>query len=75
MPPLVQYQAPVSQDRVSYIGSGGRSSVSTSADASSSMPGGQPAASPYQYQSTQIAQAVKQALLNSSSLNDVIAEI
>jgi hypothetical protein len=27
------------------------------------------------YQSTQIAQAVKQALLNSSSLNDVIAEI
>ncbi|MDQ2841579.1 MAG: hypothetical protein M3Y72_11190 [Acidobacteriota bacterium] len=30
---------------------------------------------PYQYQSSQIAQAVKQALLNSSSLNDVIAEI
>jgi hypothetical protein len=28
-----------------------------------------------QYQSTQVAQAVKQALLNSSSLNDVIAEI
>jgi hypothetical protein len=28
-----------------------------------------------QYQSAQIAQAVKQALLNSSSLNDVIAEI
>lgn len=30
---------------------------------------------PLRYQSTQIAQAVKQALLNSSSLNDVIAEI
>ena len=30
---------------------------------------------PYQFQSAQIAQAVKQALLNSSSLNDVIAEI
>ncbi len=29
----------------------------------------------YQYQSQQIAQSVKQALLNSSSLNDVIAEI
>jgi hypothetical protein len=29
----------------------------------------------FQYQSTQIAQAVKTALLNSSSLNDVIAEI
>lgn len=29
----------------------------------------------YQFQSQQIAQAVKQALLNSSSLNDVIAEI
>jgi hypothetical protein len=28
-----------------------------------------------QYQSAQIAQAVKQALLHSSSLNDVIAEI
>lgn len=29
----------------------------------------------FQYQSTQIAQAVKTALLNSSSLNDVIADI
>ncbi len=30
---------------------------------------------PYQFQSAQIAQAVKHALLNSSDLNDVIAEI
>jgi hypothetical protein len=30
---------------------------------------------PAQYQSAQIADAVKKALLNSSSLNDVIAEI
>ena len=38
-------------------------------------PSSEPNHQPYQFQSAQIAQAVKQALLNSSSLNDVIAEI
>jgi hypothetical protein len=45
------------------VGSGGGSTGSGQAN------------QPFQYQSAQIAQAVKQALLNSSSLNDVIAEI
>lgn len=95
LPALVQFQAPASQDVVSYVGSasrsstpssqdvasyvgsGSRSSASTSATNSSTtnVAAGQPSGAAYQYQSAQIAGAVKQALLNSSSLNDVIAEI
>jgi hypothetical protein len=82
LPPLVQFQEPAAQDLISYISSGSRSSapaaassVSVSSSGTTNTPGGQQTTSTYQYQSTQIAQAVKQALLNSSSLNDVIAEI
>jgi hypothetical protein len=82
LPPLVQFQEPAAQDLISYISSGSRSSapsaasrVSVSNPGTTNTPGGQQTTSTYQYQSTQIAQAVKQALLNSSSLNDVIAEI
>jgi hypothetical protein len=82
LPPLVQFQEPAAQDLISYISSGSRSSapaagsrVSVSNSGTTNTPGGQQTTSTYQYQSTQIAQAVKQALLNSSSLNDVIAEI
>jgi hypothetical protein len=82
LPPLVQFQEPAAQDLISYISSGSQSSapaaasrVSVSNSSTTNTPGGQQTTSTYQYQSTQIAQAVKQALLNSSSLNDVIAEI
>jgi hypothetical protein len=82
LPPLVQFQEPVAQNLISYISSGSHSSapsaasrVSVSNSGTTNTPGGQQTTSTYQYQSTQIAQAVKQALLNSSSLNDVIAEI
>jgi len=51
----------------------------TSAHSSSSKgiyaSGQEPNVQSLQYQSSQIAQAVKQALLHSSSLSDVIAEI
>jgi hypothetical protein len=90
-PPLVEFQLPSSQTQTVYVNSNGSSTYQggmtgqTSASnsngptyissptpkTSSSTPNGQP----FQYQSTQIAQAVKTALLNSSSLNDVIAEI
>jgi hypothetical protein len=81
-PPLTRFETPVSRNQTFYTGAsanpgvrtdgglghdGAASGVYTSSHAPSS--GG------LQYQSTQIAQAVKQALLNSSSLNDVIAEI
>jgi hypothetical protein len=79
LPPLVQFQAPLSQDQISYVGarttvnapSNSKSTDSTGVSGSAN----QPSATPYRYQSDQIAQAVKQALLNSSSLNDVIAEL
>jgi hypothetical protein len=90
-PPLVEFQLPASQTQTVYVSSNGSSVYQgnvtqqeggSKADtpiytnpgtpqASSSGPNGQS----FQYQSTQIAQAVKTALLNSSSLNDVIAEI
>ena len=82
LPPLVQFQAPAAQNLVSDVSS--RSGASSPAAASNrnvsnsgttNTSGGNHTTSTYQYQSTQIAQAVKQALLNSSSLNDVIAEI
>lgn len=90
-PPLVEFQLPSSQTQTVYVSSNGTStyqgsmtgqaSVSNSngptyisnptPQANASTSSGQS----FQYQSTQIAQAVKTALLNSSSLNDVIAEI
>jgi hypothetical protein len=82
LPPLVQFQEPVAQNLVSYVSSRSRASspaaaskANVSSSGTTNTSGGQQTTSTYQYQSTQIAQAVKQALLNSSSLNDVIAEI
>ena len=82
-PPLVHFEAPSSQNQTAFVGSSTRpanwSESATSAEGASSKgiyaSGTEPNVQSLQYQSAQIAQAVKQALLNSSSLNDVIAEI
>lgn len=90
-PPLVTLQLPSSQTQTVYVTSNGRSTYQGSAayQASVFKTGGAtsinspapqassagPSAQRFQYQSAHIAQAVKTALLNSSSLNDVIAEI
>jgi hypothetical protein len=73
LPPLVDFQLPTSQTQTVYVSSQANSPYQGSPvlPASNSASTGQP----FQYQSAQIAQAVKNALLNSSSLNDVIAEI
>jgi hypothetical protein len=65
-PALVAYQLPTSQSQTITTGS----AVSTPG-----IYGGPSAASPFENHSGQIVQSVKQALLNSSSLNDVIAEL
>jgi hypothetical protein len=83
LPPLVQFALPASRDVTSVVGSAngatqmGETGQTTSGDNRSRGAYGvtSQSAAPFQYQSTQIAQAVKKALLNSSSLNDVIAEI
>ncbi|HEX3685767.1 MAG TPA: hypothetical protein VHU83_24765 [Bryobacteraceae bacterium] len=90
-PPLVEFQLPSSQTQTIYVSSTGSSTYQgsmTEQTSGSSSHGSTYISSPtprtsrstssgqsFQYQSTQIAQAVKTALLNSSSLNDVIAEI
>ena len=81
-PPLVHFEAPDSQNQTAFIGSStgpaNWSESGTSAHTSSKgiyASGQESNVQSLQYQSAQIAQAVKQALLNSSSLNDVIAEI
>jgi hypothetical protein len=73
LPPLVEFQLPSSQTQTVYVSSNGSSTY----QGSPTLQTGSSASSgpPFQYQSAQIAQAVKTALLNSSSLNDVIAEI
>jgi hypothetical protein len=65
-PALVAYQLPTAQEQTVSTGS----SVSTPG-----VYGGPSASSPFESQTGQIVQSVKQALLNSSSLNDVIAEL
>ncbi len=73
--PLVKFNLPASQQQTVYVGSKGgavyQGSVTEQESAS------KPAGGIYgtQYQNAEIVQAVKNALLNSSSLNDVIAEI
>lgn len=80
LPPLTLFQLPNSQAHTVFVSSktngtasvnSGPGGVSGSSQASSTTGQGQS----LQNQSTEIAQAVKQALLTSSSLNDVIAEI
>jgi len=83
-PPLTLFQLPDSQNQTFTFG-GSKSGVSGVAPAStgsyradqgSLVTTGQSSHDQiYQNQSAQVAQAVKLALLNSSSLNDVIAEI
>jgi hypothetical protein len=88
-PPLVRFQLPASEEQTVYAGTKGSTVYEGSAVESTSASGstsGIYSASPApstsgmsavssQYQNSQIIQAVKNALLNSSSLNDVIAEI
>jgi hypothetical protein len=77
-PPLVNFQLPAAQAQTLSLSSrgGGLTNVEHQ-NVSSFYSGSNPASSPQpmQYQTAQIAEAVKKALLNSSSLNDVIAEI
>ena len=84
--PLVRFQLPGSQTQTAYFGSKGTSVMQGIAEqqvasgartAIYKSSAGVPlnANSGAIYDSAKIAQAVKQALLNSSSLNDVIAEI
>ncbi len=85
LPALVPFQLPNSQSQtfqisqnVSRSGPGAPISpdgVYGNIQDTSSVTGHVNQGSTYTYQSQQIAQAVKEALLNSSSLNDVIAEI
>jgi hypothetical protein len=88
--PLMEFQLPSSQEQTVYLGKG-RSVYQSSVAESASVPppgaglysnGGQlqtsgssPNAQWIQEQSSHIAEAVKSALLNSSSLNDVIGEL
>ena len=65
-PALVAYQLPGSQSQTISTGS----TVSTPG-----VYGGPSTGTPFENHSGQIVQSVKQALLNSSSLNDVIAEL
>jgi len=82
-PPLVHFEAPAPQNRTVFLGAATGpaqwSESGTSAHTNSSKgiyaSGQEPNVQSLQYQSSQIAQAVKQALLHSSSLSDVIAEI
>jgi hypothetical protein len=84
LPPLVDFQLPSSQEQTVYVGSKGSSvyqgNVTPGAEAYRNAgelqtSGPSPNAQWIQEQSGQIAEAVKSALLNSSSLNDVIGEI
>ena len=82
-PPLVHFEAPASRNQIAFVGPATRaaqwSESGTSAHSASSggvyASGQEASVHSLQYQSAQIAQAVKHALLNSSSLSDVIAEI
>lgn len=78
-PPLVDFQLPSSVSKTVYVRSGGlsmREGNSSDSPVASVTQSRQVDGSQHlQYQSAAIAQAVKTALLNSSSLNDVIAEI
>jgi hypothetical protein len=65
-PALTAYQLPVTHEQTASIGS----SVSTPG-----VYGGPASSAPFEAQNNQIVQSVRQALLNSSSLNDVIAEL
>ena len=81
LPPLVGFQLPASQNETLYVGKqttaySGVAEVGVSQQqGNGSYQAPSSGAQTTQDQSMQIAQAVKTALLHSSSLNDVIAEI
>ncbi|MBV8812521.1 MAG: hypothetical protein JO033_27940 [Acidobacteriaceae bacterium] len=86
LPALVRFQLPAVQDQVASVNLSGGSTVSGEHRISGYTPGGiygtagkqgnvSSNTPTSQYQKSQIVQTVKQALLNSSSLNDVVAEI
>lgn len=78
-PPLALFSLPTSQSQAVPVNSKAQSGSTPSFGGAAQSPYSVGAAADhqeaYQLQSAQIAQAVKHALLNSSSLNDVIAEI
>ncbi|MBV9301367.1 MAG: hypothetical protein JOY53_04560 [Acidobacteriaceae bacterium] len=84
LPPLVEFQLPASEQQTVYVSATGNSVYQGNAVQSSGI-GGSAGGSQnsgsgpdtywIQAQSAQIAQSVKTAILNSSSLNDVIAEL
>lgn len=76
LPPLVEFQMPASQQETLYVSSKGTNAYQGPAVTLQTQTGEVTGTSEWiQSQSSQIAQAVKNALLNSSSLNDVITEI
>ena len=87
LPDLVRFQLPASQAETAYIGSQSRAVLQGAVNeqsirsttqpiyAASKTPTSGSPSSTVTYDNAAITQAVKQALLNSSSLNDVIAEI
>ncbi|MGA8026578.1 MAG: hypothetical protein WB992_05490 [Bryobacteraceae bacterium] len=80
LPALVEFQLPASQDQTAYVNTNGNTNSQGGAVGAGGVTAPVPSNSASstqapQLQSAQIAQAVKIALLNSSSLNDVIAEI
>ena len=83
-PPLVKFHLPTTQAQTlhvtstgssSYSGSTANSGVNPTASPTNSVAGQVTSTEALRYQNAQIAQAVKTALLNSSSLNDVISEL
>jgi hypothetical protein len=84
LPPLERFQLSASQAETVYVSSKTISGQDASMGQGESKNGGGiygsgagkgSTAANHSYDAGQIAQAVKQALLNSSSLNDIIAEI
>jgi hypothetical protein len=79
-PPLVKFQLPSPEEQTISVGANGTSgyvgsAIQTSANAANGANAGAATSPTLRYQSSEIAQAVKTALLNSSSLNDVISEL
>jgi len=80
-PPLVEFSLPDSQQETVYVSSKGSTTMqgtdveSSTSSAGQNQAGATASSQAAQHQSSQIVQTVKNALLNSSSLNDVIAEI
>jgi hypothetical protein len=75
-PPLAQFQLPESRQQTVVLGNGSAVRIDNAKQVSSTTATTQSSNSvPTQYQSSQITQAVKLALLHSSSLNDIISEL